>query len=125
MIFLKFIFKRIIAYNIVLAFAMQLCESTIYIPFLLNLPHHLPLPSPSRLSQSTRLNSLCYIYSNFPLAVYFTYGNVYISITFSICPTFSFPCCIQNLFSVSASLSLPCKLGLLLKKKFFFLSEKG
>ena len=92
--------------------------------------HIYPLPpeppaSPSRLSQSTRLNSLCYIYSNLPLAVYFMYGNVYILITLSICSTFSFPCCIQNLFSVSASLSLPCKLGLLLKKKFFFLIWEG
>ena len=49
-------------YSVVLVFALQQCESAIGIhaPFLLNL---LPTPTPlrpSRLSQSTRLSSLCY-----------------------------------------------------------------
>ena len=45
-----------------------------------SLPSPTP-PHPSRLSQSARLSSL--LYSNFPLASYFTYGNVYVSMLLS------------------------------------------
>ena len=41
---------------------------------------------PSRLSESTGLSSMCHT-ANFPLAIYFTYGNVYVS----ICPPSSSP----------------------------------
>ena len=40
-----------------------------------------PLPHLSRLSQSSRLGSLCYI--SFPLASYFTHDSVYMSILLS------------------------------------------
>ena len=59
----------------------------------------LPPPSPShpsRLSQSTSLEVPA-SYNKFPLAIYFTYGDVYVSMLLSqIIPTFSFPHCDQN-----------------------------
>ena len=44
-------------------------------PPLLNLPTSLTPSHPSRLSQSPSLGSLSY-YSKFPLALYFTHGEV-------------------------------------------------
>ena len=48
----------------------------------MNLPSTSQLIPPSRLSQSTRLE-LSASYSKFLLAIYFTYGNVYVSMVFS------------------------------------------
>ena len=67
----------------------------------------LPSPTPaypSRLSQSTRLSSLCHtaILSIFPLAIYFTYGNLCFHATgLSICPNLSVPTLSTSLFSVN------------------------
>ena len=65
-------------YNVVLVSTTQQCESAIStrIPPLLNLLST-PPSHPSRLSQSTRVE-FPVLYSNFPLANYFTYGNVYV-----------------------------------------------
>ena len=41
------------------------------------------------------------LYSNFPLASYFTYGNMHVSVLVSVYPTLSFPCCVHK-FSVPA-----------------------
>ena len=46
-------------------------------------------------------------YSNFPVAIYFTHDNVYISMPFSVCPILSFPCCVHKSISTSVSLFLP------------------
>ena len=55
-----------------------------------------PTPSyPSRLSQSTRFE-LPVSYSKFPLAIYFTYDKVYVSILLPIHPTLSFPNCVHK-----------------------------
>ena len=45
------------------------------------------------------------LYSSFPLASYFTHDIVYMSMlpTFSICPTISWPCCVQQCIPTSAS----------------------
>ena len=49
-------------------------------------------------------------YSKFPLAIYFTYGNVYVTMLFSqFIPFSSFPTVPTSLFSMSASPLLPCK----------------
>ena len=50
----------------------------------------LTLSYSSSLSQSTRFE-FPVSYRKFPLAIYFTYGNVYFNATLSICPTLSFP----------------------------------
>ena len=47
------------------------------------------------------------LYSSFPLVIYLTHDSL--SATFSVHPTLSFPCCVQNLFSMSVSPFLPCK----------------
>ena len=72
----------------------------------------LPTPShPSRVSQSTKMSSLC-PYGTFSLAIYFTNDSVFMSMQLSQCvPPFPFPLCVQSPFSMSASLLLPCKLG--------------
>ena len=63
-----------------------------------------PIPShPSKLSQSTgfELTVPC---SKFPLAIYFTYGNVYVSILLSqFIPPSPAPSVSTSLFSISAS----------------------
>ena len=58
-------------------------------------PHH-----PSRLSQSTWF-ALPASYSKFPVAFYFTCGNVYVSMPFAIHPTLSFPSVHKSVLSVS------------------------
>ena len=69
-----------------------------------------PTPShPSRLSQSPR-PELPASYGKFPLAVYFTYGNVYVSMLLSqFVPPSPSSAVSTSLFSMSASLCLPCK----------------
>ena len=78
----------------------------------------LPLEPPSHiLPHLTRLGchrtlgfELTASYSKFPLAVYFTHGNLYALMILSqfIPPTPS-PTVFTSLFSVSVSLFLPCK----------------
>ena len=96
-------------YNIVLASAMYQHESAIGIhmntyihtsPYIhMSSIHTYVLPPPptafhsSRLSQSTRFE-LPASYSKFPLAIYFAYGDVYVSVLlFQFVPPFSFPNC--------------------------------
>ena len=65
-------------------------------------------PTPLKLSQSTGLSSL--LYSNFPLAIYFTYGNIYVStLPFQFIPPSPSPTGSTSLYSMSVSLVLPCK----------------
>ena len=72
-----------------------------------------PLPSPtpscpSRLPQNTGLSSVSY--PKFSLAVYFTCGNVYLSMLFSQCFALSPSAIVStSLFSVFASPLLPSK----------------
>ena len=49
------------------------------------------------------------LYSNFSAAIYFTHDNVCISMPLSVCPIFSFPCCVHKSISTSVSLFLPWK----------------
>ena len=72
------------------------------------LPLHLPRPSTpshhSRFPQSTGLNSLC-LYSSFPLALYFTYGSVYMSVLLSLFVPPLFPLlCPKSVFYVCISI---------------------
>ena len=69
-------------------------------PPVLNLP---PTSHPSACRRSPGLSSCKSL-----LAIHYTYGNAYVSMLLSHCPTFSFPNCVHSLFSMSASLSLPC-----------------
>ena len=65
-------------------------------------------PQPSRLSQSTSFGcpAACL---KFALAIYFTYGNVYVSVLFSqIIPPFPSPTETKSLFFMSVSPLLPC-----------------
>ena len=69
-----------------------------------------PSPShPSRLSQSTSFG-FPVSYRKFPLAMYFTHGNRYISMLLSqIIPPSPAPTVSKSLFSMSASPFLPCR----------------
>ncbi|CAN0542117.1 unnamed protein product [Rangifer tarandus platyrhynchus] len=93
-------------YNIVLASAIQQCESAINI--------HISSPSqtsphpPSELA-TEYLVELPVLPSNFPLAICFTYDDVNVPVLLLVFPTLSFPCSVQSLFSMSASLFLPCR----------------
>ena len=49
------------------------------------------------------------LYSSFPLALYFTHGNVYISVLLSQFAPPSPASIVSSVFSLSASLFLPCK----------------
>ena len=72
------------------------------------LPLKPPIPPP-RLSQSTGFGFPA-SYSKFPLAIYFTYGNVYVSVLLSqvISPSPSLSVTL-SLFFMSVSPLLPCK----------------
>ena len=48
-------------------------------------------------------------YSKFPLAIYFTYGNVYVSLLLSQFIPDPLSSYVQSLFSMSASLFLSCE----------------
>ena len=93
--------------------AVQQSESAICIhissPSGTFLPPPLPIP-PSRSSQSTKLSSLFYIYSKFPLAIYFTHGSVFMLSLISkfIAPSPSHPVT-TCLFSASVCRFLPWK----------------
>ena len=67
------------------------------------------LSHPSRLSQSTRPVLLA-SYRKFPLVIYFTYSNVYVSMLLSqFIPPSPSPTISTSLFSRSASPLLPCR----------------
>ena len=93
-------------YNIVLVSAIHQHDSAIHrytcVPSFLNLPpttSHL-----SRLSQNAGFELLA-SYNKFPLAVCFTYGNVYVSVLLSPFPTMS-----TSPFCTATSPLLPCRL---------------
>ena len=79
-----------------------------HVPSFLNLT---PTPSPfhpSRVLQSTGFEFPA-SYSKFPLAIYFTYSNVYISVLLSqVFPSSPFLTVTKSLFFMSASPLLPC-----------------
>ena len=78
-----------------------------YIPSLLNLPPISPHPTPLGWY---RVPEFPETYSKFPLALYFTHGNVSFHITLSIHLTLSSPLPMSiNLFSMAVSPLLPCK----------------
>ena len=63
-----------------------------------------------RLSHSTK-SELPVSHSRFPLAIYFTHGNIYVSVLFSqFIPPSPSPIVSTSLFSMSASPLLPCKM---------------
>lgn len=87
--FLKlFLFRRIVLH------CADFCNTTMrnssdICPFPLNLSPTAPSSHPSRLSRVLRVSP--WIYSNVPLAAYFTYGNAHISVPHALsCPTLSF-----------------------------------
>ena len=93
---------RIIFYNIVLVSAIHQHDLAIhrytYVPSFLNLPpttSHL-----SRLSQNAGFELLA-SYSKFPLAIYFTYGNVCFSATLSF-PDYVHKSVLYNCISITA-----------------------
>ena len=63
---------------------------------------------PSRLSKSTRLNTLCYTAQKLLIRC-FTGGNVGFSDTFSIHPTLSFPHCVHKSVHYLCISILPCE----------------
>ena len=79
-----------------------------YIPALLNLPP--PLCHSIHLSYLAHQAELPVLYSYFPLAIYFIYGSVYMSMLFSqlILP-FPSPSVSASPSSMPGSLFLPCK----------------
>ena len=84
-------------YNVVLVSAIQQCESAISIHVSLPLehplhPHHI-LPLLVVTEHQVELTAL---YSHFQLAIFFTYSNVYVSVTLLIHPTLSFPYCVHK-----------------------------
>ena len=98
-------------HNIVLVFAIHsMNQPSVYMCLLpLESPFHLPPPShPIRLSEYWfQLSKPC---SKFPLAIYFIYGNVIVSMLLSrFVPHSPSPTRSTDLFSVPASPLLPCK----------------
>ena len=82
-------------------------QPQIFIVPLLNLPP--TLSHPSRLSQTFRFE-LSASYSKFPLAIYFTYDNIYVSILlFPFVPPSSSLTVSTRLFFMCVSHLLPCK----------------
>ena len=79
-----------------------------YIPSFLSLPP-ISLPIPSLWVDTEPLFEFPEPYSKFPLAIYFTYGNVSFHVTLSIHLTLSSPLAMSiSLFSMSVSPLLPC-----------------
>ena len=113
LIFNLFLIGGQLLYNTVLASAVQ-HESATYLhmsPTSWTFSHSSTPSYPCRLSLSTSLSSLCYscLYtcgSNLPIAIYFTYSNVYVSVLLSQFTTRSL---LSPLCPKSASLFLPCK----------------
>ena len=79
-----------------------------YVPLPLKPLSYLPLHPTSRLSQSIGFE-LPESYSKFPLPIYFTYGNIYVSMLFShIIPPSPSPSESKSLFFTSVSPLLTC-----------------
>ena len=84
-------------------------------PLLLESPSYPPPPptaptNPTPLVVTEHQVELPVSYSNFPLAIYFTYGNICTSMLLSqFVPLSPFPVVSTSLFSMSTSLFLPCK----------------
>ena len=80
--------------------AVQQCDKAVTVhisppswAFLSPYPH----PTPSRSSQSTKLSSLCIL--QFPTSyLFYIWSCICFSAILSICPTFSFPCCVHKSF---------------------------
>ena len=90
---------------------MLISYNNIYIYISFPLWASLPLPVPPFPLQvvTERQAGLPVLYSSFPLASYFTHDIVCVSMlpTFSICPTISWPCCVQKFIPTSASPFFP------------------
>ena len=74
-----------------------------YIPSFLSLPPTPPPTLPSRMLQSTKLGSLCYMAA---ISICFTYGSLYTSMLLSVHPSLSFACCVPESV-LYASVSIP------------------
>ena len=100
-------------YNIVLVSAIHQQESAmVYIcPFPLEPPSHLlSHPIPPLWIVTEHWVELPVSYSKFPLAIYFTYANVYVSMLYSqFVPPSPFSAVSTSLFSMAVSPLLPCK----------------
>ena len=100
-IILTLLYLFIVIFNwmvIALQYCVGFCQTStqtshrfIYVPSLLNLTH-LP-PRPSSLGGYRALVCVSWVNSKFPLAIYFTYGNVYVAMLLSpyIIPSTSSP----------------------------------
>ena len=111
-LFFKFFYWRIIALQNFVVFCQTstwISHRYTYIPSFLNLPP-ISLPIASLQVDREPLFGFSEPYSKFPLAIYFTYGNVSFHITLSIHLTLSCPLPMSiSLFSMSISPLLPCK----------------
>ena len=97
-------------YNIVLVSAVKQSESITHIPISPPSWTSHSLPHPTYLSHHRA--EFPVLYSRFPLSTYFTHCSVYMSVSISqfippLCPALS-----MYLFSMSASLFLPCNIHL-------------
>ena len=88
-----------------------------HISSLLHLPPTLPIPPPQLVTKHPAdLPVLC---GYFPLAIYFTFGSVYMSMPLSLCPSLPFPLRVSSSpFSMSVYLFLSCPQ--VLQNHFFF-----
>ena len=64
--------------------------------FLLNFPPAPPPSHSSRPSQSTKLSSLCYTAASHQPSIQYIRQCIYVTVTLSMCPPFSFPLCVQK-----------------------------
>ena len=99
-------------YYVLLVSTMQQCGSALSTnispPPCASRAPHCPPPLPSRLSQSTTLNSLSYE-TTFPQSSILHVAKAVFRATLSICSTLSFPQCAHKFVSTSAFLFLPLK----------------
>ena len=80
-----------------------------------SLSHH------SRWSESTELLSLCYVCSCFPLAIYFTFGRVYISMPLShFVPAYPSPSLCPQVHSLVGLCLYSCPVPRFFMTIFFF-----
>ena len=95
---------QFLLYNKVNQLYIYICPR---ISSLLPLPPSLPIPPLQVVTKHPAvLHVLC---SSFPLAIYFTFGGVYMSVLLShFVPASAYPTVSSSLFSTSASLFLPC-----------------
>ena len=111
--FFEFLIGGELLYNIVMVFAIHQHESAIGIHRCLPLkPPPPPPPSPSYPSRFAQRTGFAFpvLYSRLPLAIYFTYGNVYVSMLLSqIFPPSLSSTVTKCLLSVSACPLLPCR----------------